>query len=128
MTPTPSPDPQEAHLRDALEHNARDQDRAVMTLAGGALALSLAFLRDTTATQALWLLQGAWIVLGLSLTLTVFSMDASSRNIRTRIGQLGRREPEKTRWRAVTRLTTELAALALLVGVAGLVAFAVTNL
>ncbi|MBN2113077.1 MAG: hypothetical protein JW785_03010 [Acidimicrobiia bacterium] len=125
---SPEAEAHRSHLRDALERNARDQDRAVMTISGGALALSLTFLGDFSGShQGLWLLRLSWLFLGVSLALTVLSMQASTSNIRARIRQVDQGEPEKTRWRFATRLATTLAAWVLVGGLASLVSFAILN-
>lgn len=126
--PLPGSDPHRDHLRDALERNARGQDRTVLTVAGGALGLSLAFLRDVSVNpSAVWLLRSAWGFLGASLVLTLLSMEASTINIRRRMRQVDSQQAEKTRWSWATRWLTHVGWLSLELGISLLVAFAITN-
>ncbi len=69
------------YLRTSLEAATRSFDKTTVTLAAGALVLSVTFLKDVAASTAEakgWLLAG-WIGLVLSLTFNSFSYLSSER-------------------------------------------------
>jgi hypothetical protein len=87
--------PEMAKYRDWLiqcDHQASmDFDKAIMTLAGGALAISLAFMRehDPAATlRALWCLPGSWALFTASLLAILASYITSQRGLRKGVEQV----------------------------------------
>src|SRR5438309_1680590 len=80
----------------ALEQKMQaDYDKAVMTLSGGALGVSFAFLKDVLGHRELvspiWLL-AAWICWGLSVTCTLGSFWTSALALRKAVRQTDERE------------------------------------
>ncbi len=87
------PDSIDEYRKMLIEMEQRMQtsyDKAVMTLSGGALGISLAFTRDIADKASLkstgWLLT-AWILWGLSITIILASFFTSSLAIRKAIRQ-----------------------------------------
>lgn len=81
---TPSTDPRHAHrarLVETAERQSQSYDTAVMTLAGGALGVSFAFIKDlvggTPDPETIPLLRCAWICLAGSLLACLLSMLSS---------------------------------------------------
>lgn len=76
----------------ALEQKSTESfDKAVLTLSGGALGLSIAFLRSFVApalTVKTSLLLGAWICWGVSLIFTLSSFWLSAQAMRKAVQQL----------------------------------------
>lgn len=109
---------------------SQDYDKAVMTLAGGALGISLAFIRDIAPDPIHgWILAVAWCLLALSLLLIFVSLLSSQQAILTSIEKLDARET-LTRGiaGAMTVWLNGLAGGAFVLGVGFLVSFAAVNL
>ena len=116
------------HLREAMEHASRDLDRAVLAGSGGALALSLTFLRDLGSNpNHPNFLKTAWILLFASPASMLASVAVSGYNIRRRLARIRKNEDEGTQLRWLTRRLTDLSCLLLIAGVAFLIYFAVAN-
>jgi len=75
-----------------LEQKAQeDFDKTVLTLSGGALGVSFAFVKDfvgQSPIQCPWLLFGAWLAWGVSVTLVLVSFFSSNLALRKAIKQL----------------------------------------
>jgi hypothetical protein len=66
----------ECYRRDLLEcdnNSIGEYDKAVMTLSGGAVGLTFAFLKDIGTLQHIVFLLAAWTFWGVSITCVVFS-------------------------------------------------------
>lgn len=110
-------------------------DKAVMTLAGGALAISFAFLKDLVPSpekNTLLMLKMGWGALALSLLFTFTSLWTSQRSLRRAMNQLDAdslkgKQPGGA-WSLATEVLNIGAGLAFVMGVAFLIWFAVANL
>jgi hypothetical protein len=71
-------------LVSAYENATQSFDKAIMTLAGGALGVSIAFIHDVAPKpEHKWLLGVAWSLFALSLLLILASFLTSQRAIST---------------------------------------------
>ena len=128
----------------AEQDYAKSFDRWLVTLAGGALGLSIAFLKDIAgpkATDVAWLV-AAWILFGLSVCASLVSMLISQHGHEafravldeqaTRGGEkfwLCVREAQRGRWEPTAITCLNVAAiLAFVIGVLSLAVFAALNL
>lgn len=109
-------------------------DKAVLSLSGGALGLSIAFLnniRGQNAAERDDFLLGAWILWATSLVLTLISFWLSSRAMQMAIKQLdeGRLAQEHPGglWDMATKLLTPLAGLGFIGGVVLMIVFVHSN-
>lgn len=127
-----------AQLVEAHHIASRDFDRAVITLAGGALALSVTFIHDIAARPAArWELLTAWLSLGLSLLLIVASFVTSQQGLLRRIGRIDRpksrsedesvSESSREGFFTATSLMSYASGFALVTGFAFLAAFSLAN-
>ena len=106
-------------------------DRALLTLSGGSLALSIAFVKDLAKQPTnICLLETSWILMGTALLLTMVSLGLSifvhqklinALNDDTPVGNL----PPWMSW--IVYAITAAAGLVFLVGAAFLIAFAMCN-
>jgi hypothetical protein len=118
------------------EHQAsQDFDKAILTLAGGALGLSLVFIDPIKLTGLVrepWLLVLSWFSLASSLLAGLASLLTSRRALRTCIAQLDGdrlgRETPGGRWAGFTEWLNLAAAGLLVGGVICLVTFAWLNI
>lgn len=114
-------------------HHAASEayDKAVMTLSGGALAISLAFIRDVTPHphHKGWI-AASWSLLAASLLLILVSFLTSQSGLLQAIGRLDKGHPEPHRpWGArLTGLLNLVSCGAFVSGVACLVRFALYNI
>jgi hypothetical protein len=112
-----------------------DFDKTVLTLSGGALGISFAFVKDIVGNKPLtnpdWLLC-AWIAWGISVASVLASFYFSQRALRHAIKQVDQnRIYEQTPGRMYSRITSVLNAIGgvlFLVGVILIVMFAGKNL
>lgn len=109
-------------------------DKALMTLAGGALGLSLTFIKDivkSTQPTSLWTLMTAWGCLTLSLATILISMLSSQWAIRKAIHQVDDASFPGVipggGFAVATDVLNVVAGLAFLVGIALLVWFSISN-
>ena len=110
-------------------------DKAVLTLSGGALGISLAFLRDVADKTSLkstgWLLT-AWVLWGISVTTVLISFFTSSVAIRKAIEQTDERliyiETPGGLFNHITKWLNPLAGLLFLLGVIAIVVFVGRNI
>lgn len=111
---------------------SQDFDRAVMTLAGGGLAISLAFVRDIAPQpKHEWMLASGWIGFTVSLVCIFISLITSQATSLRMIEDMdeGRKPGDRfdmPGW--ATTIVNGLAASALVTGVGFLVLFALYNL
>jgi hypothetical protein len=77
------------------EHKASESyDKAVMTLSGGALAISLTFVKNVAQpVVALWRLESAWVALTVSVGSILVSMLTSQIALRHSIHQVDEGKP-----------------------------------
>jgi len=125
--------------RDFLQTAYKDQsdayDKAVMTLSGGALGVSMTFIKDlvpTPISATLWLLGSAWASFGVSVLAILISMFTSQLAIKKAMKQVDAgtiRTERPGKWYGrVTASLNVLAGLGFAVGVMFLVWFALQNL
>lgn len=114
-------------LTDLHEKATESFDRAVMTLAGGALGISLAFVHDVAPTPRHKVVLGvSWLLFALSLLLSLLSFLTMERAVVTMVGKYDREEHiERGK---LTDILNWGAALSLISGVVSLVTFAWLNL
>jgi hypothetical protein len=119
----------------SADHQASlDFDKAIMTLSGGALGLSITFLHDIVPKPLpqtiIWLWVG-WIAFAASLALILVSYLFSMAALTKAIKQVDDGTIYKTKTGGLANLITialnYLSALGVLVGVIGLVGFALSN-
>jgi hypothetical protein len=126
-------------LLDDYESKAtEDFDKTVVTLAGGALGLSLAFIEKVVpvgGAQHLWLLAVSWSLLILAVVCNLLSFMAAMQSMRWEQQVLdGRRalksadEPAGGSWRRWTKTFNWLALVSCVAGIILLFAFAAVNL
>ncbi|MBX2997847.1 MAG: hypothetical protein KF893_05005 [Caldilineaceae bacterium] len=120
----------------ALEQKAVESfDKTVIALSGGALGLSLTFVKDivdlSNAAQTLWL-AGAWLCWAVSLACVLFSFWLSARAMREAIRQLDKGELGKKRpggfWDWATGFLTFSGGLTFVLGVISMISFIQFNL
>lgn len=110
-------------------------DKAVMTLSGGALGVSLTFIRDIADKTALhasgWLL-AAWLCWGVSVTCVLFSFFSSSLALRRAARQTDERtiylEAVGGGWNCATMILNPLAGVLFLFGVVSICVFVGRNI
>ncbi len=124
------------HLVEAGQKASSAYDKAVMTLAGGALAVSFAFVRDVVggspAAGTTWRLGAGWLSLAFSLVAILSSMLTSQWALRRAIEQVDAKRihgEEPGAWYSTVTSALNLAAgLGLILGVGFLLWFAAGNL
>src|SRR5215470_16827748 len=80
-------------LTDLHEKATDSFDRAVMTLAGGALGISLAFVHDVAPKpRHTWVMGVSWLLFALSLLLTLLSFLTSESAVVSMIDKFDRSE------------------------------------
>jgi hypothetical protein len=120
----------EKHLYDALHAASRDYDQAILTVAGGTLALSVTFAGDISPTPQAGsqeLLVRAWLALGASIVAIVISFATSQRAIRARIRTVDAPSPDMTRTERMTEALNVLAGGLLVLGLALIGTYALAN-
>ena len=117
-------------LVDLEQKSIESFDKAVLTLSGGALGLSMTFLNDfvepAREAQAIWLLI-AWGCWAASLILTLLSFWLSARAMRKAVQQLddwtlGQERPGGF-WDGATEYLTLLGGVAFILGVIAMIVF-----
>jgi hypothetical protein len=125
--------------RHALTEAGRDAsaayDKAIMTLSGGALGLSITFMKDIVHSPgaiSLYLLRTSWSCLTASLTAILISMLSSQWALTKAIHQVDQESLAEKRpggiFSVLTAWLNGLSALAFVLGVAFLAWFVVANL
>lgn len=118
-------------LNDALDKASRDYDRTVLSLASGALVVSIAFLRDIAPTpNFINLVVAAWFFFVVSIASTLVSFIASEKALLHSMAQLDKGEFDSSRggaWGIATDVLNRIAGGAFLLGATLLVWFAVVN-
>lgn len=123
-------------LRDADQQAQTDYEKTVLSLSGGALGISFAFVKDIVGSKPLVsksLLLTAWIVWGLSITLALASFYFRQRALRKAMehirmyGKGPDDQPAGGRFSQVTAMLHILGGLLFLVGVVLIVFFASYN-
>ena len=110
-------------------------DKAIMALSGGALGLSITFMKDivhSPAADSLWRLETSWSCLTASLTFILISMLSSQWALTKAINQVDQGSLPRERpggiFSVVTTWLNALSAVAFVAGVAFLAWFAIGNL
>lgn len=123
-------DPYWEHLVNARETASRDYDKALLTLAGGALGISIAFIHNVAPhpKHTAWL-GAAWGLFALSLVFVVVSLLTSQYELLGAIKKYGAHEDAAiSDRRYVTARLNVAGGVAFLLGVVALVVFAFLNL
>ncbi|MEN8234193.1 MAG: hypothetical protein ABFR89_04655 [Actinomycetota bacterium] len=123
------------HIEDVRVQNQHARDRLVMTLAGGALVLSVTLLTSIVEEpRTVWALEGAWGLLALSLVAVALSYTLTEIETDKRLRAIGEwlRQPTLKRGPKESKHTwstwTNRASVALLiVGLVFLMKFAIDN-
>jgi hypothetical protein len=134
-------DPSVAEYRKFLEQceteATSDFDKTAVFLSGGALGISLAFLKDFAPSPPKWaiatLLAPAWLALVISLLGVLLSFMASMQSMRYELQCLdgGRKKPDGEQaggaWRTLTEYANWAALIGCLLGILLLASFVVVN-
>jgi hypothetical protein len=112
-----------------------DFDKTVLTLSGGALGISIAFVKDIIGSNPIevsWALVWAWINWAASLTCTLASFYLSQQALRKSVQQVDSgqiyQETPGGRFSKVTSITNGLGIVFFILGVVFIVLFAYRNL
>lgn len=121
-----------ARLNEDLAASSQSYDRTVLTLSGGALIVSIAFIRDIAPEPScLGLIVAAWGFLLVSLAATLFSHISSEKALLHSMDLYRQGGLDQTRggtWGTVTDVLNRVAGGAFFVAALLLVWFAVVNL
>jgi hypothetical protein len=114
------------------EHKASESyDKAVMTLSGGALAISLTFVKNVAQpVVALWRLESAWVALTVSVGSILVSMPTSQIALRHSIHQVDEGKPTQRpggMFSIATEMLNVLATVTFIGGIALLAWFSLSN-
>lgn len=112
-----------------------EYDKGLMTLSGGALGISLAFVKEVIGKKTIhdggWFV-GAWVLWGLSLTFVLASYFTSTKSLRNAADSVGNQtiylDLAKCRWRRATICLNLASGLAFIAGVACIVLFIFLNM
>jgi len=122
-------------LLPAEQKAQEDFDKTVVSLSGGALGVSFAFVKDFLGDRAptsLWLLEVAWVAWGLSVTAILVSYFTSRFALRRAIQQVDDRsilhQPPGGKFTFWTHVLNGCGGLLFLVGVAAIGVFVFKNL
>ncbi len=110
---------------------SRDYDKALMTLAGGGLGVSIMFIRDVVPyPHTKWLLAAGWILLALSLLAILTGFLTSQKHLVREIGDLDNppAEPRSDRYGRLTAFLTWASCVCFVLGVVCVAIFVVYNL
>jgi hypothetical protein len=123
------------HLILAEQKAQEDYDKAVLTLSGGGLGVSLAFVEKVIGSGTLersWLLAGSWLCWAVSIAAVLCSYFLSRHALRCAISQVDGDQPQIRRLGGRMAVATEVAnfmsGLLFVIGVVLISVFAVTNL
>lgn len=112
-----------------------EYDKAVLALSGGALGISMTFLKEVVAKQGILggnYLLGAWICWGLSVTCTLFSFYSATHALRHAVKQTDDRliyiELAGGKYDWITKILNFSAGLLFMLGVVSIVWFVKLNL
>ena len=120
----------------ALIEQSKAFDKAILTLSGGALGLSLIFIKDIVVNPMPWtklLLGGSWAAFSLAILLMLVSMLISQKAIRLHLDNLeelraGTSVIEQNKSAKYTGIINVVSILSFLVGVLLLASFSWQNL
>lgn len=123
------------HLVLAEQKAQEDYDKAVLSLAGGGLGISLAFVEKVVGAGSLvksWMLAGSWLCWAVSIACVLFSYFLSRRALRCAIAQVDDGPIQLRRLGGRMATATEVAncfsGLLFVIGVILISIFAVKNL
>lgn len=112
-----------------------EYDKGVLTLSGGALGISLVFLKDVVGTKPILhggYLLAAWIVWGLSIAFVLSSYFTSTKALRRAIADTDEKTIyitlAQSGWATATKILNALGGLCFFVGIILLVTFVSFNL
>ena|SRR6266498_2762541 len=112
-----------------------EYDKAILALSGGALGVSMAFLKDVVIKQGVHggcFLLLAWICWGLSVTCTLFSYYTSAQALRKAVQQTDEKTIYLTwangRFNHFTKWLSRIAGLLFMLGIVFIVFFVAHNL
>ena len=112
-----------------------EYDKAILALSGGALGVSMTFLKDIVVKQGVQgggYLLAAWVCWGLSVTCTLFSYYASTQALRRAVKQTDDKliylEHAGGRFNQVTKALNIAAGLLFMLGVVSIIVFVAHNL
>lgn len=112
-----------------------EYDKGVLTLSGGALGISLVFLKDVVGPKPLkepGFLLASWIVWGLSIGFVLASYFTSTKALRRAVADVDHKTIFKTLahsgWATATKALNALGGLSFFIGIILLVAFVSFNL
>ncbi|HEY1050980.1 MAG TPA: hypothetical protein VGE39_14520 [Prosthecobacter sp.] len=112
-----------------------EYDKSVMTLSGGALGVSFAYLKDIVGTQGLShgsILLLSWILWGMSISFILASFFTSGQSLRKAVTDTDMKEIyltlAKSKWVTATKWLNALAGVCFFLGVTALVVFVSNNL
>lgn len=132
QAPAGANDEYRRQLDDALGQSSTDYDRTILTLSSGALAVSIAFLRDIAPDPScVALVVVAWILLGLSLASTLLSHATSQKALLYSRKKLDEGKPDLSRgggWGTATSILNGASGVTFLIGALLLIVFAIINL
>lgn len=124
-----------AHCVSAEQKAQEDYDKAVLSLSGGALGISFAFVKDVVGPGAIQhsvVLLSAWAAWGASVVVTLASYWFSQRALRAAITQVDNKtihtQTAGRSWAPITSWLNALGGILFVVGVAAMVWFVYLNL
>jgi len=126
-------------LLNALLDQSRSLDKYILTLAGGALGLSLVFIKDIAPTpkaETIGVLVGSWVSFCISILITLLSFLLSQKAIFKQIGiteglisgKLDQNRKHPNPFRTATGILNWISMVSFIVGVILLITFAAINL
>ena len=121
------------YLLDATLQTNRDFDKAVFALSGGALAISIVFLRDIAPRnpEYTWTIVAAWSLFAASLLATFVSIATAENGLRVAIDEYDAGERPRHpggKWHTWTNRLNRAAAAGFMLGVVFAFVFAYVNL
>lgn len=122
------------HLVLAEQKTQEDYDKSILSLSGGALGVSFAFIDKILQgrePEFLWMLTGAWILWGLSIAAVIFSFFCSRQALRKAIDQVDKGEDLQKPGGIMSAITERLniiSGVAFMVGIVLIAIFATRNL
>jgi hypothetical protein len=118
-------------VRDLVVRSEAEYDRTLLTLAGGALTLSVAFARDIAGPdpRAWWSLMVAWALWAASLACLLWSHFSSARAMRSVLDHVDGRggAPDGGKFARVTPILNFTAGIAFVAGLAFFATFVIQN-
>ena len=122
-----------ALLQRTAQKSWESYDRTVLTLSGGALGISFAFIKDAIGDSPInesWILILGWSCLALSMGVVLFSFFAAGKANERAVVQFDAQKEEATGgfWNSVTSFCNPLSGILLISGVLFVISFVSQNL